>query len=290
MKFGLQMPNLGGFADVNLLIDAAQMAEDCGWDGIYLWDHVGIPDKMVDPMTVFGAIAAKTERIRFGPMITSLSRRRPWKLAREATTLDLLSNGRFTLGVGMGASNWDFERVGDVGDNKIKADRTDEALEIMDKLWRGETVHHDGTHYHVNGLNFRPRPIQQPRIPVWCAAGYPHKKPLRRAAQWDGVFPLAFDDRFLTPDEWREILAYIRQHRTASSPFDAAHNGITQDADDIDTIKPYADAGVTWWMEEISPIRLGWKLSQSTHWGDDWDTDAILSRISKGIPSSDDVS
>lgn len=290
MKFGLQMPNLGGFADVQLLIDVAQMAEESGWDGIYLWDHVGIRDKMVDSMTVFGAIAVKTERIRFGPMITSLSRRRPWKLAREATTLDLLSNGRFTLGVGMGGSDWDFERVGDEGDARIKAQRTDEALEILDGLWRGETVTYNGTYYQVDGLNFRPRPIQQPRIPVWCAGGYPNKKPLRRAAKWDGVFPLVFKDRFLTPDEWRDILSYIGEHRTASTPFDAAHNGITQDADDIDTIKPYAEVGVTWWMEEISPVRIGMPLSQSGHWGDDWDTDKILARIKKGVPSADDLS
>jgi len=289
MKFGLQLPNLGAFADVNLLIDVAQMAEEAGWDGIYLWDHVGIPDKMVDPMTVFGAIAVKTKRIRFGPMITSLSRRRPWKLAREATTLDHLSNGRFTLGIGMGGSDWDFERVGDIGDNRIKAQRTDEALEILDGLWRGETVTYEGDHYHVEGLYFRPRPVQQPRIPVWCAGSYPHKKPLQRAARWDGVFPLVFEDRFLTPDEWRDIIKTIKKYRTSTEPFDMAHNGITRDADDITTITPYADLGITWWMEEISPVRLGWKLSQSGNWGDEWDTDAILSRIEKGVPSQNDI-
>ncbi len=289
MKFGLQMPNLGGFADVHLLVDVAQMAEESGWDGIYLWDHVGIPDKMVDPLTVFAAIAVKTERIRFGPMITSLSRRRPWKLAREATTLDHLSNGRFTLGIGMGGSDWDFEKVGDTGDNRIKAQRTDEALEILDGLWRGETVHYQGEHFQVDGLNFRPQPIQQPRIPVWCAGSYPHKKPLRRAAKWDGIFPLVFEDRFLTPEEWLEILDYIHQHRTSDKPFDAAHNGITHDADDVDTIKPYVEVGVTWWMEEISPVRLGQKLSQSGDWGDEWDTNQILARIEKGVPSNSDL-
>jgi len=288
MKFGLQMPNLGGFADVNLLIDVAQMAEASGWDGLFLWDHVAIPDKMVDPMTVFGAIAVKTERIRFGPMITSLSRRRPWKLAREATTLDHLSNGRFTLGIGMGGSEWDFQRVGDIGDNKVKAQRTDEALTIVDGLWQSDTVTYTGDHYQVDGLTFRPRPIQQPRIPIWCAGIYPNRKPLLRASQWDGVFPIAID-RFLTPNEWREIAQIISDNRTTDAPFDMAHNGITQDKDDIETIKPYVDAGVTWWMEEISPVRLGIPLSQSDTWGDEWDNDAILSRIAKGVPSLDDL-
>lgn len=285
MKFGLQLPNLGAFADINLLVDVAQQAEEMGWDGIFLWDHVAIPDKMIDPMTLFGAIAVKTQRIRFGPMITSLSRRRPWKLAREATTLDHLSNGRFTLGIGMGGSDWDFGKVGDEGDNRIKAQRTDEALTIIDGLWQGETVTYQGEHYQVQELNFRPRPIQQPRIPIWCAGIYPNRKPLRRAAEWDGLFSIAPDDRFLTPDEWRDILMYIKKHRQVSSHFDAVHSGMTRDGDDIATVQPYADVGVTWWLEEISPVRLGWKLSQSGDWGDDWDIDRILSRIEHGIPN-----
>ena len=284
MKFGLQLPNIGAFVDVKLLVEVAQEAEEAGWDGFFLWDHAAIPDAMIDPMTIFGAIAVTTTRIRFGPMITAPSRRRPWKLAREATTLDHLSDGRFVLGVGLGASDWDFAKVGEESRNKIKARRTDEALDIINRLWQGEIVNFEGEHFQVADLNFRPRPIQQPRIPIWCAGLYPNRAPLRRAAQWDGIFPISPDDRPLTPDEWRNILHYIMQHRQDQTPFEAIHTGITQDASDTLTVEPYADVGVTWWLEDISPVRVGWKLSQSSHWGDEWDTKLILSRISLGIP------
>lgn len=284
MKFGIQLPNLGPFSDVHLLIELAQAAEQHGWDGFFLWDHVAIPDRMVDPMTILSAIAVKTERILLGPMITAPARRRPWKLAREATTIDHLSRGRFVLGVGLGASEWDYDKVGEPYSISEKAQRTDEALTIINRLWQGDTVTSIGGHFQVEDLHFRPRPIQQPRIPIWCASVYPNQAPMKRAARWDGIFPISFNDRALTTDEWRKILATIKRYRDPELPFAAVHSGISQDAYDVDAVQPYANVGVNWWLEDISPVRVGKKLSESDKWGDMWDTDAIISRIEKGVP------
>ncbi len=287
MKFAVDLPNLGPFSDAKYVVELAQQAESAGWDGFFLWDHVAVPDSMVDTMTVCAAIAVKTERIRFGPMITGPSRRRPWKLAREATTIDHLSNGRFVLGIGLGASPYDYEHCGEESEPRIRAQRIDEALDLMNQLWSGETVTYTGEHFQVNDLNFRPIPIQQPRIPVWVAGFYPNKGPMRRAARWDGIFPLG-DGYDLTPDEWRQIMAFVQQERSSESaaPFDAIHVGITPD-DPLESgkiVQPYAEAGVTWWLEDISPVRLGIPLS--TPWPEPWDTERIISRIMAGPPQS----
>lgn len=285
MQFGVDLPNIGPFSDANFVVQLAQQAESAGWDGFFLWDHVAVPDSMVDTMTVCAAIAVKTERLRFGPMITGPARRRPWKLAREATTIDHLSGGRFVLGVGLGASSYDFDHVGDEPDPRIRAQRMDEALDIIARLWTGETVTHHGGHFQVEGLNFRPTPIQQPRIPIWIAGWYPNKAPMRRAARWDGVFPLGqgYD---LTPDQWREILTFVHGEQAGESeaPFDAIHTGITPDDPALAAqfVRPYAEAGVTWWLEDISPVRVGLRLADP--WPEPWETERIISRIFAGPP------
>lgn len=283
MKFGVQLPNLGPFSEVQRLVELARQTEQAGWDGFFLWDHVAIPDRMADTMTALAAIAAVTNRIRLGPMITAPSRRRPWKLAREATTLDHISDGRLVLGVGLGADDYDFAHVHEESDMKRRAERTDEALAIIDGLWSGEPFSYSGKHFQVDDLRFLPRPIQQPRIPVWIAGWWPNKAPMRRAANWDGVFPLRLDPS-LAAEDWRDILTFVCQHRTSQQPFDAAHSGITpgHPADAAAVVAPYAAVGVTWWLEDISPVRVGWKLGD--RWPEPWDVDAITERIAWGPP------
>ena len=104
MNYSVSIHNFGDFADVRRLVELAKEAEDCGWDGFFLWDHIhwnGPP--MLDPWVALAAIASATSRIRIGTMVTPLARRRPWKLARETVTLDHLSGGRLILGVGLGS-------------------------------------------------------------------------------------------------------------------------------------------------------------------------------------------
>lgn len=284
MKFGLQLPNFGPFSEPKRLIELAQRAEHAGWDGFFLWDHVAIPERMIDTMTVLAAIATATEHIKIGPMITAPTRRRPWKLARECATLDQLSNGRLILGVGLGASEHDFEHVSEVSDYRLRAQRTDEALSILDGLWRGEPFSYNGEHFQVDDLQFLPRPVQMPRIPIWVAGLWDNKAPMRRASRWDGAFPIG-DGFTLSPDDWRDIIAFVSENRSdINAPFDYVHSGITPN-DPINaqqTIQPYADASVTWWLEDISPVRVGWKLGDT--WHEPWDVEQIVARIDYGPP------
>jgi hypothetical protein len=132
-------------------------------------------------------------------------------------------------------------------------------------------------------MKFLPRPAQQPRIPIWVGGWWPNKPPMRRAARWDGVCPGRTDFQPLTPDDWRDILAYIRQHRATDAPFDAVHSGATgaNPAHDAATVASYAAVGVTWWIEDISPYRFG------LGWEDQWTAEVtalIRERVRQGPP------
>jgi len=285
MKFGLQLPNLGPFSDIHYLMQLAQEAESAGWDGFFLWDHVAIPQRMVDSMTTLTAIAAVTNRMKLGPMVTSPSRRRPWKLARELTALDHLSKGRVILGVGLGASDHDFEHCGEVTSARIRAQRVDEALTIMNGLWQGESFSYQGDHFQLSDLQFHPTPLQKPRIPIWVAGWWDNKAPMRRAARWDGVFPLSKSGP-LRPEDWQNIIAYIQSQRSSTTPLTCVHSGITANDSQTasDQVKPFAEVGVDWWLEDISLVRVGHKLGED--WVEPWDIEAIVERIQYGPPQT----
>lgn len=280
MKFGVQLPNFGPFSEVDRLLELAQLAEKAGWDGFFLWDHVAIPERMADTMTVLAAIATVTRRIHIGPMVTAPSRRRPWKLAREATTLDHLSGGRLILGVGLGESEYDFSRCHEATAPKTRAERTDEALAILDGLWQGEPFSYAGQHFQIDDLNFLPRPLG--RIPVWVGGQWDNKAPMRRASRWQGAFPIG-RGYTLSPDEWRDIIAFVQGQRSEPlEAFDFIHSGISPNDKEAAQaiITPYAEAGVTWWLEDISPVRMGWALGAP--WPEPWAVDQIVERITYG--------
>src|SRR5437867_2328127 len=240
MQYGITLPNFGDFFDPRLLAQLAREAEQAGWDGFFIWDHVLLfPTPTVDPWVALAAIALATERIRIGPLVTPLPRRRPTKLARETVSIDHLSNGRLVLGVGIGAGPWEWDYLGEESDLKARGDMLDEGLELLTRLWSGEPVLHDGRFYRFRGdlgpnqpeiapTPFLPTPVQSPRIPIWVGGTWPRKPPFRRAARWDGVVPLidgkAFGE-YMTPDEVREVVGYIRQHRTSETPFDVVVSG-----------------------------------------------------------------
>jgi alkanesulfonate monooxygenase SsuD/methylene tetrahydromethanopterin reductase-like flavin-dependent oxidoreductase (luciferase family) len=115
-------------------------------------------------LPLFDALA---ERIRLGPMVTPLARRRPVKVARETATLDRLSGGRLTLGVGLGSDGFasEYSITGEELDDRRCASMLDESLEILAAAWSGEPVHHRGEHYTVDGMRFLPRPVQRPGVP-----------------------------------------------------------------------------------------------------------------------------
>ena len=266
MKFGLTIPPFGAYADPNYLADIAQQAEEAGWDGFFIWDHVVYDHPyhpLPDPWIALAAIALKTSRLRLGAMVTSLARRHPWKVARETVSLDHLSRGRLIFGAGLGEPpERDFGTFNEPEDARIRAARLDEGLAILDGLWSGQPFSFQGEHYTVKETVFLPTPAQQPRIPVWIGGGWNKRAPMRRAARWDGFFPLKWRS-MVAVDEWRDIQRYIRQHRVSDQPFDWVQSGTTpgdHPAQASEVVAPYQAVGVTWGVEEIDPWRfgLGW--------------------------------
>src|ERR1700755_1000474 len=133
------VPNVGPFGDPLLLVELAVAAEEHGWDGFFVWDHLLYPDQhwdVADPVAVIAAVAARTARIRFGILVNVLARRRIGEVARESVTVDLLSGGRLGVGGGRGALGAGFTAFGESGDARQRAARLDEALGLLDALWR----------------------------------------------------------------------------------------------------------------------------------------------------------
>ncbi len=203
--------------------------------------------QVADPWITLAAAAAATERLRLGPMVTPLALRRQAKLARETATLDVLSGGRLTLGAGLGSDRFGAElsATGEQLDDRQRGQMLDEALEVLAAAWSGQPVHHRGEHYTVDGIQFLPRPVQRPGVPVWVA-GFPGNiRPLRRAARYDGFFPVNLSG----PGQLAEATATIAELREgATAPYDIAIP-LPPGTDPA----PYAQAGATWWLTEFEP-------------------------------------
>ncbi len=233
-KRGIFVAPFDELVDPRVLAELAAGAEAHGWDGFFIWDHVAwrAPVRAVaDPWVSLAAIACATQTLRIGPLVTPLSRRRVQKLARETVTLDHLSAGRLTLGVGLGSErNGELEPFGEVVDARERAVLLDRGLELLSALWSG---------------GFEPLPVQQPRIPVWVAARWPNRRPLARAARWDGLFPIELGG----PDDLAVLADEIRALRgEAAGAFDlVAELPPGEDAD------AWERAGATWLLTAFGP-------------------------------------
>ena len=280
MRHGLTVPNFGLLGDPTVLVSLARDAEAAGWDGFFVWDHLLVDRSwrttITDAWTVLAAIAAGTVRIRFGPMVAALPRRRPWLVARATASLDVLSGGRLILGVGLGwPTDPDFAAVGDEEDLRRRAEMLDESLAILEGCWSGEPFAFEGRHYRLAEAVWLPRPVQRPRIPVWCAALRPFREgPLRRAARWDGIFPATDEYDLVSAPEMAKVAARVAAHRApGAGPFDLVVQGMTGGLDpaaDEAEVAPYREAGATWWLELL------------TEW--QGDLDAIRTRVRRGPP------
>jgi alkanesulfonate monooxygenase SsuD/methylene tetrahydromethanopterin reductase-like flavin-dependent oxidoreductase (luciferase family) len=292
VKFGVYLPNFGPFGAARTLAELARDAESAGWDGFFVWDHVArafVVD-IVDPWVALAAIAIRTERVRIGALVTPLARRRPWKLARETVSVDHLSGGRLVFGAGLGSpggADVEWAAFGEEMDRKCRAEQLDEGLEILLALWAGGPVRFEGRHHRVVSEGFRPTPLQSPRIPVWLAAGWPQRAPLRRAARFDGVFPLFRSRPPADLEELRALVAFVREQRGGElDAFDVVHlvPPCTGDpAGESGRILPYAQAGVTWWLERITPDEFG------GDWRGSWPFEAMRERIRRGPPLLEDA-
>ena len=265
LRFAVGLPNVREYADPGLLVELAAEAEAAGWDGVFVWDHIAREEDpslpATDPWIAVAGMAVRTQRVRLGIMVTPLARRRPWKVAREAVAVDALSGGRFALGVGLGGGGQaEFAAFGEEADPRARAELLDEGLAILDGLWSGEPFSFEGRHHRVSGAHFLPRSVQEPRVPLWVAGRWPNRRPFRRAARWDGVFPVfegVSAGEMPAPEDVAEAVRYTRAHRPHDdAPFDVAVESASAGEDraaDAALAATYARAGLTWWVEA-----LGW--------------------------------
>ncbi|MET9759359.1 LLM class flavin-dependent oxidoreductase [Streptomyces sp. NPDC006372] len=287
MRFSVNIPNFGDFADPRTVAKVAVAVEQAGWDGLFVWDHLvhrRHGDRPFgDPWMLLTAAALATSRIRLGTMVTPVARRRPQQLARQVATLDAVSGGRVTFGAGLGGPVEDeYESFGDTTDPKVLAERLDEGLDLLPRYWSGEPVNHDGRHYQARDVTLLPATVQRPRPPVWIAGFWPNRPPMRRAARWDGAVPLFHEARHghVPPlDQVRDLVAYLRAQREgrADAPFEIVLGGATPGDDPAkarDVIGPLAEAGATWWDER--QIQTGDAIDRLT---------PVLRRVEQGPPN-----
>jgi hypothetical protein len=257
VRSALWLPIFDELADPAAVARIAAAAEEAGWDGVFVWDHVRWREPVravADPWITLAAIATATERVWLGPMVSPLARRRPAKVARETATLDRLSHGRLVLGVGIGSDHFagEYSKTGEEVSDRARAEMLDELLTIVRRAWTGETVHHRGDHYVIDGMQFLPTPMRSPGIPVWVAALSGSTRPVRRAARHDGFFPVNLDH----PDQLAELVHLVTEERRAAGddlarPYDVA-TALTPGTDPA----PFVDAGATWLLVEFDPAAV----------------------------------
>lgn len=271
MQTAIYAPIFKDYGEPARLVELARTAERAGYDAFFVWDHLAIEASgaldIVDATVMLGAIAQATTRIRFGAMVTPLARRRPWKLAKELNTLDRLSRGRVILGVGLGEpAAVEFGCFGEDASATGRAQRLDEGLALLDPLLRGATVNHRGRHYTVTNARLAPPSLQQPRVPIWVAL--PARAGLRRAARWEGCFPVKvpsaivdgtvsraeWSEWWLSPAETAEACAYVQALRASHAPYAFTATGRVAHESAAAAgarLREYRDAGANWWLEWI---------------------------------------
>ncbi|PKH43590.1 Luciferase-like monooxygenase [Nocardioides alpinus] len=243
---GLFVAPFDALADPAVVGDLAAAAEEAGWDGFFVWDHLQYGERVsdiADPWICCAAIALRTERLLLGPMVTPLPRRRPQVLARQAASLAVLSGGRFVLGLGIG-DDWvgEFSGFGDEPDPKVRGRMLDEGLEVLTTLLAGGAVDHVGEHYAARDVRFRPAVD----VPIWLAGRFGNGAPMRRAARHDGFFVIGLDG----PDDLDTVSAGLAAHDPAPG-FD-----VVVDLQPDQDVAPWLDRGASWVLTRIGPYDL----------------------------------
>jgi alkanesulfonate monooxygenase SsuD/methylene tetrahydromethanopterin reductase-like flavin-dependent oxidoreductase (luciferase family) len=256
MKFGLALP----YNQTRLVPEAARLAEELGWDGCFLGDAIWCED----PLIALAAAAMTTSRIRLGTMLIPVPLRRPWKIASESLALDQLSNGRLILGLGTGATWMGWQGFpGEITRSSVRAEMLDETIDILSLMFQRQPFDYDGKHYQVkltllDVQYYPPKPLQQPRIPLWAPVIWPREPSKQRILKCDGLFAEKWSadgkPEAVTPQDIREMKAYVAAHRTSTTPFEMVVGSATAELDPArpaDSLLPWFEAGVTWWIKEL---------------------------------------
>jgi alkanesulfonate monooxygenase SsuD/methylene tetrahydromethanopterin reductase-like flavin-dependent oxidoreductase (luciferase family) len=267
MKIGLALPYSGARAAARW----AKMAEDAGWDGCFVGDAIWCED----PMISLAAAAMATQHIRLGTMIIPVPLRRPWKIASESLALDHLSNGRLILGLGTGAVWMGWQGFPDeILEQPARAEMLDECIDILTQLYRSKPFDYDGNHYHlklslVDEQYYPPKPVQQPRIPLWIPVAWPRSRSVQRAFKCDGVFVEKVNQEPVIPEDVCALKAYVAENRASTTSFDIVATGSTVGmgpAQRQERMQEWAEAGATWWVEgmwEAAPEEVDKRIEDS---------------------------
>jgi alkanesulfonate monooxygenase SsuD/methylene tetrahydromethanopterin reductase-like flavin-dependent oxidoreductase (luciferase family) len=240
VRFAVCPANFGSWSDPQHAVRAARAAEAAGWDGFFLWDHLayvwGPPS--ADPWVTLAAVAASTDALTLGTALTPVPRRRPQVLVEQVATLERLNGGRVVLGAGLGGNEREFTEFGEDFDPRRRARLLDDGLRVVRERWDG---------------------------PIWVGGN--SEPALRRAGRWDGWIPNSLEPHRMTmsADDLREKVASIGR----GGDFDVAFNGYSEPGEDV---RAYADAGATWWLENLHDVR--------------GDADSSLARIEAGPPAA----
>jgi alkanesulfonate monooxygenase SsuD/methylene tetrahydromethanopterin reductase-like flavin-dependent oxidoreductase (luciferase family) len=256
VKHGIFLPPFGEFASARRVADLAVVAEDAGWDGFFVWDHMYAEPGMgvAEAWTTLAAVATVTSRIRLGALVTPLSRRRPWVLARQIATLDQLSGGRVVAGIGLGDDGWrEFSSLGEETSPRARGELLDESLAIVQQLLTGNGVVYHGRHFHLDAGPMLPPPIQDP-LPIWAALRWPNRKPLARAARLQGCFPIFGASNRPAPPPVADIAALWAELTGLGAPrsLDVVVRCSLHRLDltaRAAVVADLGDAGVTWMLE-----------------------------------------
>ena len=236
MQFGVVLPNLGGLANPHTITTLAHRAEELGFDGVFVSDHLTLPttpgsrypyrsdgtfplrpdEDILEPVTTLAYLAAVTTRIKLGFSVLVLPYRNPVLTAKMLATLDVYSSGRLIVGVGVGWMKEEFAALG--SDYGHRGQLTDEHIRLLQTLWSRDEPEFAGEHYQFSGMTMYPKPAQKPHPPIWTGGISP--RALRRAARlgdgWHGVR--------MTPQEIDDVskkLQTLRQEAgRAGRPFD----------------------------------------------------------------------
>jgi alkanesulfonate monooxygenase SsuD/methylene tetrahydromethanopterin reductase-like flavin-dependent oxidoreductase (luciferase family) len=246
LRYGVAVPNWGLGSNPGAIGELARAAEVANWDGYFTWDALLVgeaPPPTYDPFLSLALAAVATTHIRIGTCILVAPRYAPHLLAMRMANLDVLSGGRLIMGVGLGDKAATFATFGEPGSARNRAEKLDEMLDIVHRLWTGERVSHAGKYFTVDGFTLNPVPIQKPRIPIWVGGDSPGA--LARAARWDGWIGPDADPFTATIAGLTAVWTSISEQRSPPAAFDLAWAGPIgtapgQRPEDME------DAGATW--------------------------------------------
>jgi len=244
--------------DTAAIVEHAVAAEEAGWDGVFMGDHLvsgewtDQPQNVFDPWVTLAGIATRTDDLTLGTWVTTLPRRQPWQLARDLATLDHLSGGRVMLGAGLGAEPL-YTTFGQSWEPKRLGERYDEALDVVTGLWEGDSFSYDGEHFTVDDAVMRPTPLQDPRIPIVMGCWWPNKKPFARGADYDGIMPNwpslfgreGADGASSPEEEVREMLEFYHGITDAPGEILLPIDPVGGTADYVEACK---ELGATWFL------------------------------------------